>query len=84
MADSKKVGTVTHFYDKISVGTVKLSGALKVGDKVQFKGKATDFTQSIESMQYEHQNVQEGALGQEVGVKVTSKVREGDEVYLVE
>ena len=33
----KEVGKVNHWYDKIGVSVVKLSGTLSVGDKVKVK-----------------------------------------------
>jgi putative protease len=80
----KKVGQVTHFYDKISVAIVKLSSTLKVGDTIHFQGNATDFTQAVDSMQYDHQDLPAAKKGQEVGIKVSEKVRDGDQVLLVE
>lgn len=83
MAD-KKIGTITHFFDKISVGIIKLDGKLKVGNKVRIQGGTTNFEQEISEMQLEHESIQEGKKGQEVGVKVKEKVREGDVVYILE
>lgn len=83
MAD-KKIGTITHFFDKISVGIIKLDGKLKVGNKVRIQGGTTNFEQEISEIQLEHESIQEGKKGQEVGVKVNEKVREGDTVYILE
>jgi U32 family peptidase len=82
MAD-KKIGTITHFFDKISVGIIKLDGKLKVGDKVRIEGGTTNFEQEIAEIQLEHASIPEGKKGQEVGVKVSEKVREGDKVFLL-
>lgn len=83
MAD-KKIGTITHFFDKISVGIIKLDGKLKVGEKVRIQGVTTNFEQEISEIQLEHASIPEGKKGQEVGVKVNEKVREGDTVYILE
>ncbi len=83
MAD-KKIGTITHFFDKISVGIIKLDDTLKIGDKVKFQGSSTNFEQEITEMQFDHKNIESGKKGQELGVKTSEKVREGDGVYLVE
>ena len=84
MADKpKKVGKVIHYYAKIQVGIVKLSSELKLGDMVQFKGKATDFEQKVESMQFDHKDIDVGKKGQELGMKVAEKVKKGDEIFLV-
>lgn len=79
---NKKIGTVTHYYTNIGVGIVKLSGPLKVGDTVKFSGSTTDFEQAVTEMQYDHKDLEEAKSGQEVGIKVDDKVREGDEVYI--
>jgi len=83
MAD-KKIGTITHFFDRISVGIIKLDSTLKVGDKVKFQGSSTNFEQEITEMQYDHKNIESAGKGQEIGVKTNEKVREGDGVYIVE
>lgn len=79
---AKKIGTVTHVFGKISVAILQLDSKLKVGDTVRFKGKHTDFTQVIDSMQVNHQQIQEAAKGDDVGVKTVQKVEEGDEVLV--
>ncbi len=77
----KILGKVTHYYDKAGVAIVKLSAPVAVGDEVHFCGNKTDFEQTIESMQVEHGDIKNAKKGDEVGVKVNDKVREGDEVY---
>lgn len=82
--EMEEIGKVTHYFSKISVGAVELTGTLKVGDKVRFKGATTDFEQVVESMQIEGQNVEEAGPGDAVGLKVKDRVREGDIVYKLE
>jgi putative protease len=79
----KPIGKITHFFGKISVGIIKLTDTLRVGDRIHIKGHTSDFTQAISSLQIEHADVQEAKAGDEVGVKVDQHVREGDEVFLV-
>ncbi len=81
-AEPKPVGVVTHFYGNLSVAIVKFSQPVEVGATVKFKGATTDFEETVSSMQYEHQAIEKAKKGQEVGIKVSGKVREGDEVYL--
>lgn len=83
MAD-KKIGTITHFFDKISVGIVKLDEPLKKGSKIRIEAGTTNFEQEVTDMQFDHQDIEDGKKGQEVGIKVDEKVREGDSVFLVE
>lgn len=77
----KPIGVVTHYYGGIGVAIVKFNKAVKAGTGIKFKGATTDFSQKITSMQYEHKDMASAKKGQEVGIKVDEKVREGDEVY---
>lgn len=83
-AEEKLIGRITHYYSHLSVGIIELTdGELSVGDTVHIKGKHTDFTQSVDSIQIEHQVVSRAEKGKVVGVKVREKVREHDQVYRV-
>jgi len=77
----KPIGKIAHYYSKIGVGIIELKDSLKVGDTIQIKGHSTDFSQPVESMQLEHEDIEVAKRGQSIGVKVKDKVREGDEVY---
>ncbi len=81
--EEQEIGVVDHFFDKISVGIVKLTGALKVGDTIHIKGKQADFSQEIESMRIEFDNVTEAKEGDKVGIKVSQPVHSNDKVYKV-
>lgn len=81
-AKEKKIGAVTHYYGKLGVGIVKLSDNLKVGDSIHVVGAHADFTQAVDSMQYEHKPLASAKKGQEIGIKTTQKVHEGDDVFL--
>jgi len=76
-----KIGRITHFFTKISVAVIELTAPLTVGDTIVLKGPTTDFEQVVESMQIEHQNVQNAKAGQSIGLKVIQRVRENDMVY---
>ena len=80
----EEIGKVTHYFTKIGVCVIEITkGSLKVGDKIQIKGSTTDLTMAVESMQVEHQNVEEATKGQSIGMKVTERVREHDVVYKI-
>jgi len=83
LAEEKEVGKVTHYFSKIGVGVIKLTGVLAVGDNIHIKGATTDFQQSIESMQIEHEKVEKAKKGQSIGLKTSEPVREHDVVYVV-
>ena len=83
MADNgTRIGTVTHYYDKIGVGIIKLDQELTKGQTVNFKGKKTDFTQTVNQIQFDHQDIESGAVGHEVGIKVDQPVHDGDGVFI--
>ena len=44
-----------------------LKNGLKVGDTVYIKGHTTDFKEPVTSIQLEHETIQEGKKGQEIG-----------------
>ncbi|MDP2871377.1 MAG: translation elongation factor-like protein [Bacillota bacterium] len=76
-----RVGAVTHYYGKISVAVANLSGPLQLGDMISIVGKHTDLQQKVESMQIDHQDIQRAKAGQEIALRVTGRVREGDAIY---
>ena len=81
--EEQEIGVVDHFFSKISVGMIVLSGALKVGDTIHIKGKQADFSQAIESMRIEFDNVDEAKEGDKVGIKVDQPLHASDRVYKV-
>jgi len=80
----QKVGKVTHYWAKIGVAGIEITaGELRVGDTIRFLGHTTDFTQTLDSMQVEHQTVEVARAGDSVGLKVADHVRDHDEVFKV-
>ncbi len=82
--EGKKVGKITHYFNKIGVAVIELEDNLKEGDKIKIKGSNTDFDQPVKSMQIEHEKIEEAKAGQAIGMKVAEPVREGDEVFIIE
>lgn len=79
--EGKLIGKVTHYFGKIGVAVIELSDNLKVGDNIRIAGGEVDFSQTVESMEIEHQKAEEAKAGDSVGLKVSQKVREGYNVY---
>ncbi len=78
----KELGRITHYYSKIGVAVIEITGGiLKVGETIHIKGHTTDFSQTVESLQQEHQQIMEAKKGDSVGLKVEEAVREGDLVF---
>ncbi len=82
MSEEKPIGEVVHYFDKIQVAVIRLGAPLTVGDQIRIVGgQETDFTQAVDSMQVEHESIKKAKKGDEVGLKITEKVREGYKVF---
>jgi hypothetical protein len=78
------IGTVTHYYSHLGVAIVQINkGVLKTGDTVHIIGHSVDFTQPVESMEFEHKHVDQAEAGQNIGLRVKEHTREHDIVYLI-
>jgi len=77
------VGKVSDFFARPVVAGIELTASLKVGDTVQIRGHTTDLELTVESMQINNVDVQQGKAGDAIGVKVPDRVRRGDTVYKV-
>ncbi len=82
--DKKLVGNVTHYFTNIGVAVVNVKDIIEVGDTLSFEGATTDFTQKVKSMQIDNKDVEKAKNGDDIGMKVKDRVREGDNVYKVE
>jgi len=79
-----EVGAVADYFQKIGVVAIKVTEeGIRTGDTLRFKGHTTDFTHRIESMQIEHDEVEEAPPGSNVGIKVPRRVRVHDQVFKV-
>ena len=81
MEEGKLIGKINHYYGNIGVAVIDLSGELKEGDNIRIEGGETDFTQTVGSMESEHQKVKKAKKNDSVGLKIEKKVREGYKVY---
>ena len=81
--EEQPAGVITHYFSKINVAVFQVSAPVKAGDMIHIKGSETDFTQKIQSMQVEHQQVTSAKAGDSVGLKTDLPAKEHDKVYLV-
>ena len=80
----QQIGSITHWFGKLKVVVIEINkGKLSVGDTIRIKGQTTDFTQTIESMQLDGENVEKAKKGQSVGVKVSTRARRTDSVFKI-
>jgi hypothetical protein len=62
------IGKIIKYFSKIGVAVIRITnGGLKIGDTIKIKGPVTDFQQTVEALQVEHENVE---AGKDVGIKV--------------
>lgn len=80
----QRIGTVTHYFGGLGVAVVQLdAGELTLGDTVRFLGHTTDFTETVDSMEVNHEKVARARAGEEVAVQVKARVRRHDKVLRV-
>ena len=78
------VGEVTHYFDRVSVAAFMLTGApVALGDKLEFESSRGILPQKIISLQINRQPVKKAVMGDEVGLKVSGPVKEGDQVFKI-
>lgn len=81
--EKKPVGKVAHFFNKISVAIIELEDELNIGDKISIEGKHGAFEQTVDSMQIEHKTVETAKAGEAIGLKVSERAGEGDQVFKI-
>ncbi len=83
MVEEEEIGRVTDYFAKIGVAGIDLTGKLRVGESIHIRGHTTDLEQVVDSMQIEHEQVEEAGAGDKIGIKVSDRCRKGDQVYRV-
>lgn len=76
-----EVGKVEHYYSKLGVVAIKLTGTLKVGDLIEIGSEDEAVRQRIASMQINRMDVDEASAGQSIGIKVKYPIVAGKSVY---
>ncbi len=80
-----RIGEVVKFFTKPSVAAVRIDeGELFVGDAIKFSGHTTEFTDVVQSMEVNNAPISKAVSGDLIGLKVSDRVRPGDEVFKVE
>jgi len=83
VAKEKPIGRVSHYFDKIKVAAIKLKAPVKKGDTIRIEGGNMVVKQKISSMQKNHKPVATAKARDEIGIKISKKVREGYRVFKV-
>ncbi len=77
------IGKVSDFFARPVVAGIELTATIKVGDKIHIKGHTTDLELAVDSMQVNNEDVDQAKAGDNIGIKVSERVRPGDLVYKV-
>jgi len=77
----KSIGTVTHYFPHVQAAVIKLSKPLSLGEQIKIKGHTTDLAQAVTSMQIDRVDITSAKKGDEIGLQVSTRVRQGDKVY---
>ena len=78
------VGEVTHYFPHVQAAVIKVGrGEIRKGEVLSIRGHTTNLRQPADSMQIDHKPVQLARTGDEIGIRVKSRVRAGDKVYKV-
>lgn len=78
---AEAIGTVTHYFGHLSVAAVSLTAPLAVGERIHIVGHTTDVTETVRSMEIDHQPVEQASPGDDVAINVTEHVREHDRIF---
>ena len=79
------IGHVTNYFSKIGVAELTLKGSgLTVGDEILFTGNTTGaFKMVVTSLRLDEKEVESAKKGDVISLKVDTKVRRNDKVYLL-
>jgi translation initiation factor IF-2 len=83
-AMKKEIGKVTHWYDHVGVAVLKLTGSLKVGDRIIVRRGDDEFEDTVSSMQVDHKEVDIVGKKDNVAIKLSQKAKPGAGIYLAE
>lgn len=78
------VGMVEHFYDKLNVAAIRLTGGVKIGDTLEIENDAEIVKLKVSSMQIDRKDVEEASDGDDVGIKTDIRVVVDSRVYVVD
>ena len=80
MAENQ-IGEVTNYFKNVNAAAIKLTAALKLGDKIKFKGGEKEIEITVDSMQIDRKDVKSAQKGDEIGVLVPDVVHKGYKVF---
>ena len=81
--NSAFLGEVEDYFAHVGVVALTLERALALGQRIQVLGHTTHLELAVDSMQIDHQPVQQADAKDAVGIKVPDRARRGDKVFLL-
>lgn len=82
-SEGNLIGLITHYFPHVQAAVIKLKKPIIKGDTLEIKGHTTDLTQIVSSMQIDRVEISSAKKGDEIGLQVSSRVRQGDKVYKI-
>ena len=79
-----KVGEISHYFGEIGVAGVDVTGEIHVGDTIHVAGHTSDFSQTVGSIEIDHQHVDAATRGDSIGIEVSERARVPDAVFVVD
>lgn len=76
-----KIGHVTHYFDDIHTATVELTQPVSLGDTIWFGEQPTGFSQTVESLQIDDDQVETAESGAVVAIHVDEPVEVATPVF---
>ncbi|MCD6356251.1 MAG: hypothetical protein J7L66_03100 [Anaerolineaceae bacterium] len=81
--NGKRIGKVSHYFNRINVAAITLSAPIKIGDRIHFLGRGSDFVQDITSMEIDHKKIEKASKSQEIALKTIKPVKKGTSVFVI-
>lgn len=82
--ETKSIGKITHYYDKIKVGVIEITGKISVGDCISYEtADGETYEQIIESMEINRQPVFNAKKGDDIGIKLLKTPRIDTKVFKI-
>ena len=78
-----QIGRITHYFSHLKVAVLELHEGLKLGDRIHIRGHATDFTETVASMEVDHNRMLAVEPGANVAIRVNAPVHVNDVVLRV-
>ncbi|MFA6411010.1 MAG: hypothetical protein WCW26_05565 [Candidatus Buchananbacteria bacterium] len=82
IAKGKRIGKITHYFNKVGVAVLELEQDLQVGEVIVVCGHGHEFEQKVDSMQMEHESVLKAKAGDIIALKTDCVVSDGCIAYL--